>query len=170
MEKAAEETIRSVLDSVIETASGAYVDEGSSNGSPSGYFVKEEDRIIDDMMFGTSYPGVDERGRGEDAGDDVVGYVEGSHSIDDEWATGGQRGSTEAKRDRKEQKGNGMVEAKATALAARVREAIRRSMLRSSRAVPSMRFPQMLACGLVFTVRGLTSNPWCGAASFVGAR
>lgn len=169
--KAAEETIRSVLDSVIETASGAYVGEGSSSdGFPSGYFAKEEDRVIDDMMFGTFYPGMGERGRGEDAGDDVMAYVEGGHSVDNEWATEGQRGSTELKRDRKEQKGNGMVETKATALAARVREAIRRSILRSSRAVPSMRFPQMLACGLVFTVRGLTSNPWCGAASFVGAR
>lgn len=144
--------------------------EGSRNGFPSGYFAKEEDRIIDDMMFGISYPGVDERGRGEDAGDVVMGYVEGDHSMDHEWATGGQRGSREPKRDRKEQKRNGVVEAKAAALAARVREAIRRSILRSSRAVPSMRFPQMLACGLVFTVRGLTCNPWYGAASFVGAR
>ena len=56
------------------------------------------------------------------------------------------------------------------ALAARARLAIRRSIMRTSKAVPSMRFPQMVACGMVFACRAVTKNPWCGAASFVGAR
>ncbi|CAN0327010.1 unnamed protein product [Ectocarpus sp. 12 AP-2014] len=56
------------------------------------------------------------------------------------------------------------------ALAARARYAIRLSIMRTSKAVPTMRFPQMVACGMVFACRAVTKNPWCGAASFVGAR
>lgn len=56
------------------------------------------------------------------------------------------------------------------ALAAHARLAIRRSIMRTSRAVPSMRFPQMVACGIVFASRAVTANPWFGAVGFVGAR
>lgn len=52
----------------------------------------------------------------------------------------------------------------------RARRTVRRSIMRSNRLVPSMRFPQMVACGFVFACRAITTNPWCGAASFVGAR
>lgn len=59
---------------------------------------------------------------------------------------------------------------KTTTFVERARRAIRRSIMRSTRVVPSMRFPQMVACGFVFACRAVTTNPWCGAASFVGAR
>lgn len=55
-------------------------------------------------------------------------------------------------------------------LLARLRLALRRSILRTSKAVPTMRFPQLVACGMVFACRAATANPWFGAASFVGAR
>ncbi|CAN0308728.1 unnamed protein product, partial [Laminaria digitata] len=77
-----------------------------------------------------------------------------------------QAGSASGDRQRQQQQRRPRM----LALAARARLAIRRSIMRTSKAVPSMRFPQMVACGMVFACRAVTKNPWCGAASFVGAR
>ena len=187
IEKAAEETIRIVFDSVIETASGAHAGYPSYGNSKVGdYFDVEEDRIVDDMMFGMSYSAGEEHSMGGDCGtggsDDVMAYFEGDLSTDDEWVAEGRQRRGELDQGERWQQGltgrermpfSGEPERRwprKLALAVRARAAIRRSILQTSRAVPTMRFPQMVACGMVFAVRGLTSNPWCTVASFFGAR
>lgn len=184
-----------MVESVIETA---FVDRDRDgnplpNDKTPGYFSIEEDRILDNMMFGTSSPeseGTSIVFTGADGGTEGMEYGEsdlstqfssdaarGRHSYDDRGdngndpATGRHRQEssalvlTSASHAREEERRRGRI-----SFAARWRRAIRQSIMRSSKAVPTMRFPQTLACGMVFLCRAITKNPWCNAASFVGAR
>ncbi|CAB1120814.1 unnamed protein product [Ectocarpus sp. CCAP 1310/34] len=187
----AEETIRSVVGSVINPASPG------SDAQTRGYFSEEEDRIIDNMVFGMppaagsggeTTGAVDGGGGGGGGGGHVsggsnMGYSEGDlathfgrdarrghHHHDSgrpyahqqhQWQQGLLTGGPGGLRRR---------QPRLLALAARARYAIRLSIMRTSKAVPTMRFPQMVACAMVFACRAVTKNPWCGAASFVGAR
>ncbi|CAN0042403.1 unnamed protein product, partial [Hapterophycus canaliculatus] len=214
--QAAEETIRTVVGSVLDTASGADLGGG---GGTRGYFSDEEDRIVDNMVFGMSSADGGEVTvlAGADAGDSAgsvqMGYSEedlsthfgrdanrGHHHYPYN-RYGGNSGTKDERQRLSEHRHNhhhhhlvrqgsltaaGQAAAggpsisfreeqqkrrpRMLALAWRVRLAIRRSIMRSSKAVPTMRFPQMVACGMVFACRAATRNPWCGAASFVGAR
>ncbi|CAM9912967.1 unnamed protein product [Ectocarpus fasciculatus] len=182
--EAAEETIRLVVGSVIDPASSG------SGAQTRGYFSEEEERIIDNMVFGTSSAAagggettgaVDGGGvGGRVSGGSKMGYSEGDlsthfgrdarrghhhHHHHHQWQdllTSGPGGLRQQQQQSRRPR--------LLALAARARYAIRRSIMRTSKAVPTMRFPQMVACGMVFACRAVTKNPWCGAASFVGAR
>lgn len=188
-----------MVESVIETASGSTSVSGHPNGPlssrPPGYFSEPEARIIDHMMFGMSSTNGDgEEGDGEEGdGDGSAAAMEYSeidlstqfgrdaargHHVEHRGAAQQQqqhkmlelgpsarRGGQEQDDEEEQQERRRML-----ALASRARLAIRRSIMRTSKAVPSMRFPQMMACGMVFACRAATSNPWCCAAGFVGAR
>lgn len=197
--QAAEETLRNVVESVIETASGGTSVDGyltdPLSSRASGYFSEPEARIIDHMMFGMSSPNRDDDGEnGDKGGDDsaaAMGYSEvdlstqfgrdaaRGHHIEHsgaaqrhqrrllELGSSDQSGEQEEEDEEEELK---QERPRMLALTSRARLAIRSSIMRTSKAVPSMRFPQMMACGMVFACRAVTANPWCCAAGFVGAR
>lgn len=188
--KVAEETIRSVVGSVINPASSG------SDAQTRGYFSEEEERIIDNMVFGmpSAAAGGGETtgavdggggGGGHVSGGSNMGYSEGDLAT--HFGRDARRGHHHHHHDsgrpyghQQHQWQQGLLtsgpgslrhrQPRLLALAARARYAIRLSIMRTSKAVPTMRFPQMVACGMVFACRAVTKNPWCGAASFVGAR
>lgn len=185
--KVAEETIRYVVESVIDTAAGTtgYLRSSGDSAEPwrnerQAYFSAEEARIIDNMMLGIALPEDGSPGYVEGAegdlglGDGSRGTYdlearqgEGTGSASDPTARGGPGGvASQGKL-----KPSSVKEAPGrTSLARRVRMAIKRSIMRSNKAVPSMRFPQMVACGMVFVSRAITRRPLLNAASFVAAR
>ncbi|CAM9832439.1 unnamed protein product, partial [Ectocarpus sp. 8 AP-2014] len=189
----AEETIRSVVGSVINPASSG------SDAQTRGYFSEEEERIIDNMVFGMpsaagggsettgAVDGGGGGGGGHVSGGSNMGYSEGDLAT--HFGRDARRGhhhhhhhhdSGRPYGHHQHQWQQGLLtsgpgglrhrQPRLLALAARARYAIRLSIMRTSKAVPTMRFPQMVACGMVFACRAVTKNPWCGAASFVGAR
>ncbi|CAM9768605.1 unnamed protein product [Ectocarpus sp. 6 AP-2014] len=190
----AEETIRSVVGSVINPASSG------SDAQTRGYFSEEEERIIDNMVFGmpSAAGGGGETtgavdggggGGGHVSGGSNMGYSEGDlathfgrdarrghhhhhhhHHHDSGRPYGHQQHQWQQALLTSGPGGLRHRQPRLRALAARARYAIRLSIMRTSKAVPTMRFPQMVACGMVFACRAVTKNPWCGAASFVGAR
>eukprot|EP00903_Cladosiphon_okamuranus_P015230 g14076.t1 len=196
----AEETIRTVVGSVIDTASGSSSssssDRGAADGqSTRGYFSDEEERIIDNMMFGmSSADGETAMTAAAPGGAGGAGKIEfsegdlstqfgrdaarGHHHQGLLEAAAAGRGAANPAGVRQQQqqrggrgRGRGQERgARKLAFMARLRLAIRHSIMRTSKAVPTMRFPQFVACGMVFACRAATANPWCGAASFVGAR
>lgn len=191
--------VESVLETASGSSSTAYRDSAGNpleSDRKRDYFSDQEDRILDHMMFGAaSSPDDDsETSTGAAAGDeaDAMGFSDGDLSTQfgrdavrghqprygggsqhhqHQQGTSASASASHAdplrlERDRQQQQRRPRV----LALAARARLAIRRSIMRTSKAVPSMRFPQMVACGMVFACRAVTKSPWCGAASFVGAR
>lgn len=188
------------MGSVIESAGAAGADDGQTRG----YFSDEEERIIDNMVFGMSSPDGGEATMAAAAvppdgtGGNEMGFSDGDlstqfgtdaarghhhHHSHHHGSGSGQAqqqgllkaaaaagGSTAPAGSRKQQQGRRGRGPRKLAFMARLRLAIRLSIMRTSKAVPTMRLPQFVACGMVFACRAATANPWCSAASFVGAR
>lgn len=184
------------MESVVETATDlrTAADEPWNSGEDgtNGYFSAEEARIVDNIVLDipTSAPS----GHGVRSSTDIGGSSSSSNSTIN-FADDGDNSSirifsngtisssspsssprqTQQRQQQQQRYGSAATElgrkrSETTTFVERARRAIRRSIMRSTRAVPSMRFPQMVACGFVFACRAITTNPWCGAASFVGAR
>lgn len=154
------------MDSVIDTAAGTSDDLEAFGKTNDGYFSDEEARIIDGMMFDITAPdgsqdvtlsGEDDRGAG--AYDTAEGELGGVVAV----ASSGRTGHGAGQGSRGEAKPR-------APFAHRARMSIRRSIMRSNKAVPSMRFSQMVACGMVFAARAMTRNPLVTAIGFVSAR
>lgn len=161
---------------MIDTAAGTSDDVEAFGKTNDGYFSDEEARIIDGMMFDITAPdgsqdvtlsGEDGRGAGtyEAAEGELGGVVAVSSS--GRAGHGAVQGSAAAQGVRCSSRGEAKPRAR---FAHRARMSIRRSMMRSNKAVPSMRFSQMVACGVVFAARAMTRNPLVTAIGFVSAR